>query len=156
MLGRVSGRRVRGLVVGQWFGTAPAFLLILFFSRHDCRVVNSVRTVNEMRRSLDQNAGGTARGPNHEEKAWLRKNAEGGPVWIRCTSSRCLNCRITSCCGYRHIFTNSSLWMVLAVGLIGTFMLAVSQPVCAGAGPSQLMGEMAYKFIADMIQENRQ
>jgi len=30
-------------------------------------VVNSVRTVNEMRRSLDQNAAGSAREPDQEE-----------------------------------------------------------------------------------------
>ena len=51
-------------------------------------------------------------------------------------------------------FTNSSLWMVLAVGLIGTFMLAASSRSALVSGRLQLMGEMAYKFIADMIQEN--
>ena len=51
-------------------------------------------------------------------------------------------------------FTNSSLWMVLAVGLIGTFMLAASSRSALVPGRLQLMGEMAYKFIADMIQEN--
>ena len=51
-------------------------------------------------------------------------------------------------------FTNSSLWMVLTVGLIGTFMLAASSRSALVPGRLQLMGEMAYKFIADMIQEN--
>ena len=51
-------------------------------------------------------------------------------------------------------FTNSSLWMVLAVGLIGIFMLAASSRSALVPGRLQLMGEMAYKFIADMIQEN--
>ena len=51
-------------------------------------------------------------------------------------------------------FTNSSLWMVLAVGLIGTFMLAASSRSALVPGRLQLLGEMAYKFIADMIQEN--
>ena len=60
-----------GGFVGWWmdklFDTAPAFLLILLFLGMIAGIGNSVRTVNEMRRSLDQNAAGTVRGPDQEE-----------------------------------------------------------------------------------------
>ena len=61
---------------------------------------------------------------------------------------------LPSVAGIDTSFTNSSLWMVLAVGLVGTFMLAASSRSALVPGRLQLMGEMAYKFIADMIQEN--
>ena len=56
-----------GWWLDKWFGTAPAFLLILLFLGMIAGVVNSVRTVNELRRSLDQNAAGSAREPDQEE-----------------------------------------------------------------------------------------
>ena len=62
----LAGIGVGGFIgwwMDKWFGTAPAFLLILLFLGMFAGVVNSVRTVNEMRRSLDQNAAGTARVP---------------------------------------------------------------------------------------------
>ena len=61
---------------------------------------------------------------------------------------------LPSVAGIDTSFTNSSLWMVIAVGLIGSFMLAASSRTALVPGRLQLMGEMAYKFIADMIQEN--
>jgi len=51
-------------------------------------------------------------------------------------------------------FTNSSLWMVLAVGLSGMFMLMASSRTALVPGRLQLMGEMAYGFVANMIKEN--
>ena len=61
---------------------------------------------------------------------------------------------LPSVAGIDTSFTNSSLWMVIAVGLIGSFMLAASSRSALVPGRLQLMGEMAYKFIADMIREN--
>ncbi len=61
---------------------------------------------------------------------------------------------LPSVAGIDTSFTNSSLWMVIAVGLIGSFMLAASSRSALVPGRLQLMGEMAYKFVADMIQEN--
>ena len=61
---------------------------------------------------------------------------------------------LPSVAGIDTSFTNSSLWMVIAVSLIGSFMLAASSRSALVPGRLQLMGEMAYKFIADMIQEN--
>ena len=66
----LTGIGVGGFVgwwMDKWFGTAPAFLLTLLFLGMIAGVVNSVRTVNEMRRSLDQNAAGTVRAPDQEE-----------------------------------------------------------------------------------------
>ena len=65
----LAGIGVGGFVgwwMDKWFGT-PGFPADTTFSRHDCRGLNSVRTVNEMRRSLDQNAAGTVRAPDQEE-----------------------------------------------------------------------------------------
>ena len=61
---------------------------------------------------------------------------------------------LPSIVGIDTSFTNSSLWMVIAVGLIGSFMLAASSRSALVPGRLQVMGEMAYKFIADMIHEN--
>ena len=61
---------------------------------------------------------------------------------------------LPSVAGIDTSLTNSSLWMVIAVGLIGSFMLAASSRSALVPGRLQLMGEIAYKFIADMIQEN--
>lgn len=66
----LAGIGVGGFVgwwMDKWFGTSPAFLLILLFLGMIAGLVNSVRTVNEMRRSLDHNAAGTAREPDQEE-----------------------------------------------------------------------------------------
>ena len=66
----LAGIGVGGFVgwwMDKWFGTDPAFLLILLFLGMVAGVVNSVRTVNEMRRSLDQNPAGNARKPDQEE-----------------------------------------------------------------------------------------
>ena len=51
-------------------------------------------------------------------------------------------------------FTNSSLWMVIAVSLITIFMTAASRGTSLVPGRLQLMGEMAYSFVANMIKEN--
>ena len=66
----LAGIGVGGFVgwwMDKWFGTAPAFLLILLFLGMIAGVVNSVRTVNEIRRSQDHNEVGTAGAPNQEE-----------------------------------------------------------------------------------------
>ena len=66
----LAGIGVGGFVgwwMDKWFGTAPAFLLILLFLGVIAGVINSVRTVNELRRSLDQNAAGAVRAPDQEE-----------------------------------------------------------------------------------------
>ena len=44
--------------------------------------------------------------------------------------------------------------MVLAVGLSGLFMLMASSRTALVPGRLQLMGEMAYGFVANMIKEN--
>ena len=51
-------------------------------------------------------------------------------------------------------FTNSSLWMVLAVGLASLLMITASRRTAIVPGRMQLMGEMAYSFVANMIKEN--
>jgi F-type H+-transporting ATPase subunit a len=51
-------------------------------------------------------------------------------------------------------FTNASLWMALAVGSISLLMIAASRPTNLVPGRLQLLGEMAYSFVANMIKEN--
>ncbi len=51
-------------------------------------------------------------------------------------------------------FTNSALWMTIAVGLITVFMISASRRTSLVPGRLQLLGEMAYGFVANMVQEN--
>lgn len=51
-------------------------------------------------------------------------------------------------------FTNASLWMVLAVGVATLFMISASSRSALVPGRLQLLGEMAYSFVANMIRQN--
>lgn len=51
-------------------------------------------------------------------------------------------------------FTNASLWMVIAVGLATLLMATAASRKALVPGRVQLLGEMAYRFIADMIGTN--
>jgi F-type H+-transporting ATPase subunit a len=51
-------------------------------------------------------------------------------------------------------FTNASLWMVLAIGLSSLFLVAASRRTSIVPGRLQLMGEMSYSFVANMVKEN--
>jgi F-type H+-transporting ATPase subunit a len=51
-------------------------------------------------------------------------------------------------------FTNSSLWMVIAIGLVTLIMGLASASSSLVPGRFQLLGEMAYGFVANMIKEN--
>ncbi|MGC6534349.1 MAG: F0F1 ATP synthase subunit A, partial [Parvibaculales bacterium] len=51
-------------------------------------------------------------------------------------------------------FTNSSLWMVLAVGLASLLMVVASRRTAIVPGRMQLLGEMSYSFVANMVKEN--
>lgn len=61
---------------------------------------------------------------------------------------------LPSIAGIDTSFTNSSLWMVLAVGLASLFMVFASRRTAIVPGRMQLMGEMAYGFVANMIKDN--
>jgi F-type H+-transporting ATPase subunit a len=51
-------------------------------------------------------------------------------------------------------FTNASLWMVLAIGLSSLFLIIASRRTSIVPGRLQLMGEMSYRFVANMVKEN--
>jgi F-type H+-transporting ATPase subunit a len=51
-------------------------------------------------------------------------------------------------------FTNASLWMVLAIGLSSLFLIIASRRTSIVPGRLQLMGEMSYSFVANMVKEN--
>jgi len=51
-------------------------------------------------------------------------------------------------------FTNASLWMVLAIGLSSMFLIIASRRTSIVPGRLQLMGEMSYSFVANMVKEN--
>lgn len=51
-------------------------------------------------------------------------------------------------------FTNSSLWMVLAVALATLFLTAAMRNRAMVPGRMQAAAEMAYEFVAGMIREN--
>lgn len=56
--------------------------------------------------------------------------------------------------GVDAAFTNASLWMVFAVSLITLFMGLASRKTALVPGRLQLLGEMTYSFIANMVKEN--
>ncbi len=51
-------------------------------------------------------------------------------------------------------FTNSALWMVLATGAATLFLTVGARRRALVPGRMQLMAEMAYEFIANMIRDN--
>jgi F-type H+-transporting ATPase subunit a len=51
-------------------------------------------------------------------------------------------------------FTNSSLWMMIAVALSSAFFLAASRRKALVPGRMQLMAESAYDFVARLITDN--
>jgi F-type H+-transporting ATPase subunit a len=54
--------------------------------------------------------------------------------------------------GAEFAFTNSALFMVLTVGAIGLFLLATTGSRAIVPGRWQLMAEMSYEFVANMIR----
>jgi len=51
-------------------------------------------------------------------------------------------------------FTNSALWMVIATGVATAFLMLGARRRAMVPGRMQLMAEMAYEFIANMIRDN--
>ena len=56
--------------------------------------------------------------------------------------------------GAEIAFTNSALFMVLTVGAIGAFLLLSTNQRAIVPGRWQLMAEMSYEFIANMVKNN--
>jgi F-type H+-transporting ATPase subunit a len=54
--------------------------------------------------------------------------------------------------GVNIAFTNSALFMVLTVGLIAAFLILGTNRRAIIPGRVQLMGEMSYEFIANMVR----
>jgi len=51
-------------------------------------------------------------------------------------------------------FTNSSLWMVIAIGLITLFTTASMSGRALVPGRMQSLAEMSYEFVANMVRDN--
>ena len=51
-------------------------------------------------------------------------------------------------------FTNSSLYMVLALGIISFFLISAMRQGSLVPGRVQSMAELVYKFVADTVREN--
>jgi len=51
-------------------------------------------------------------------------------------------------------FTNSALFMVIALGLISTFMIYAMRGHALVPGRVQSMAELAYEFVANMVRDN--
>lgn len=51
-------------------------------------------------------------------------------------------------------FTNSSLYMVLALGIISFFLISAMRTGSLVPGRMQSMAELVYKFVADTVREN--
>jgi F-type H+-transporting ATPase subunit a len=51
-------------------------------------------------------------------------------------------------------FTNSALFMILTVGAIGLFLLGTTGQRALVPGRGQLMAEMVYEFVANMVRTN--
>ena len=51
-------------------------------------------------------------------------------------------------------FTNSALFMLIAVGLVSTFMIYAMRGHSLVPGRMQSMAELSYEFVANMVREN--
>ncbi len=70
MVEMLAGIGVGGFVgwwMDKWFQTAPVFLLLLLLLGMAAGLLNSVRTVAEMRRKLDEQALRATSGPKEED-----------------------------------------------------------------------------------------
>lgn len=56
--------------------------------------------------------------------------------------------------GYDLSFTNSSLWMMIGVGLSVSFFFIALQKKALVPGRMQAFAEMFYEFVANMVREN--
>ena len=56
--------------------------------------------------------------------------------------------------GYDISFTNSSLFMVLAVLVSTVFLVAAMRPAAMVPGRLQGAAEMMYEFVAEMVRSN--
>jgi F-type H+-transporting ATPase subunit a len=56
--------------------------------------------------------------------------------------------------GYDASFTNSSLYMVIALSLISFFLIAAMRKGALVPGRMQSMAELVYTFVADTVREN--
>jgi F-type H+-transporting ATPase subunit a len=56
--------------------------------------------------------------------------------------------------GYDVSFTNSSLYMALALSLISFFLISAMRSGALVPGRLQSMAELVYKFVADTVREN--
>lgn len=56
--------------------------------------------------------------------------------------------------GYDVSFTNSSLWMMIAVGVTVFFMALASSGRSLVPSRTQVVGEMIYEFVASMVRDN--
>ena len=56
--------------------------------------------------------------------------------------------------GVDFSFTNSALFMLIAVGLVSTFMIYAMRGHSLVPGRLQSMAELSYEFVANMVREN--
>ena len=56
--------------------------------------------------------------------------------------------------GYNVSFTNSSLFMLLAIGVSAIFLISAMRRADMVPGRMQGMAEMMYEFVAEMVRSN--
>ncbi len=56
--------------------------------------------------------------------------------------------------GLDFSFTNSSLWMAVAVVMATLFLVASARPAALVPGRWQSLAEMSYEFVANLVREN--
>ena len=56
--------------------------------------------------------------------------------------------------GYDVSFTNSSLFMLLAIGVSAIFLISAMRRADMVPGRMQGMAEMMYEFVAEMVRSN--
>ncbi|MGO8953471.1 MAG: F0F1 ATP synthase subunit A [Rhodomicrobium sp.] len=56
--------------------------------------------------------------------------------------------------GYDASFTNSSLWMVMATGLVTAFLILSMSRAGNVPGRMQSLSEITYEFVANMVRQN--
>jgi F-type H+-transporting ATPase subunit a len=56
--------------------------------------------------------------------------------------------------GYDVSFTNSSLFMLLALGVSSLFLVSVMRRRAMVPGRMQSLAEMMYEFVAEMVRSN--
>ena len=159
IMGRVATELVAGVIVGafigwmldNWLGTSPLFLVLLFFLGAMAGMLNVWRMFSG--RGLAVGYFDEHRDSSEKEgRTDLKMASQGMHSPVEQFEIKPLI--ELSAGGFDISFTNSSLFMLLAILVSGIFLVTAMRRGELVPGRMQGAAEMMYEFVADMVRSN--